>query len=37
MHGGLNMVVAHRKANSLLWEEGLPTMTAEPVICMLTW
>lgn len=23
------MVVAHRKANFLLWEDGLPTMTAE--------
>lgn len=24
MQGGLNMIVAHRKANFLLWEDSLP-------------
>lgn len=28
MQEGLNMVVAHRKANFLLWEDGLPALPA---------
>lgn len=38
MQGGLNMVVAHRKANFLLWEASLSAMTTEALsACSPSW